>query len=57
MPNEHPVNSSAKLLGIQEHYKILTTYMTVYVSNGKGAGLRFQVAAEDMLLVSKELNS
>jgi len=23
MPNEHPVNSSAKLLGIQGHYKIL----------------------------------
>ena len=35
----------------------MTTYMTVYVSNGKGAGLRFQAATECMLLVGKELNS
>lgn len=35
----------------------MTTYMTVYVSNGKGAGLRFQAAAQDMLLVGKELNN
>lgn len=31
--------------------------MTVYVSNGKGAGLRFQAVTEYMLLVGKELNS
>ena len=55
MPKKHPVNSSAKLLGIQEHYKILN--MAVYISNGKGAGLRFQAATECMLLVGKELNS
>ena len=35
----------------------MTTYMTVYVHNGKGAGLRFQAATECMLLVGKELNS
>ena len=55
MPKKRPVNSSAKLLGIQEHYKILN--MAVYISNGKGAGLRFQAATECMLLVGKELNS
>ena len=27
MPKKHPVNSSAKLLGIQEHYKILNMEM------------------------------
>ena len=35
----------------------MTTYMTIYVRNGKGAGLRFQAATEYMLLVGKELNS
>ena len=41
MPKKHPVNSSAKLLGIQEHYKILN--MAVYFSNGKVQGLDFKL--------------
>ena len=32
----------------------MTTYKSVYVSNGKGAGLGFQAAAQNMLLVGKK---